>query len=145
MTRMMDLMPHRAFLPTREDGFDRWFEDWNLPAIFGEERSWVPAFDVTENEDNYVFHAELPGMEPKDIDVSLTDGLLTVKGEKKKASEDKNRNYHRIERAYGTFERTFRIPDNVETQNLEASYKDGVLKLVLPKGASAKPRKIEVK
>jgi HSP20 family protein len=77
--------------------------------------------------------------------VTLSDGILTVKGEKKQEKEDKGENYHRVERSYGSFERSFRIPEKVEAETVDAAYKDGVLKLTLKKTAAIKPKKIEIK
>jgi HSP20 family protein len=81
----------------------------------------------------------------KDLDVTLLDGLLTVKGEKKQEKEDKDENYHRVERHYGSFERSFRIPEKVKADKLEATYKDGILKIFLPKSEASEVKKIEVK
>jgi len=88
--------------------------------------------------------AELPGMDMKDIDITFTEGLLTVKGEKKQEKEDKDKDYHRIERYYGSFHRSFRVPEKVETNKIEASYKDGILKLILPKAEESRAKKIKV-
>jgi HSP20 family protein len=92
-----------------------------------------------------VVTAEIPGIDAKDLDVTLSDGILTVKGEKKQEKEDKGENYHRVERSYGSFHRSFRIPEKVESEKVDASYKDGVLKLTLLKAETSEPKKIEVK
>jgi len=89
--------------------------------------------------------AELPGIDIKDVDITLSDGLLTVKGEKKHEKEDKGEDYHRIERRYGSFNRSFRIPGKVDTDKVDANYKNGILKLTLPKAEESKTKKIEVK
>jgi HSP20 family protein len=145
MTRILDLIPmNSSFVPGRTL-MDRFFRDWDLPTIFDSEKSWVPAFDISENEKEYVVTAEVPGIDARDLDVTLSDGILTVKGEKKQEKEEKGENYHRIERSYGSFHRSFHIPEKVETEKVDASYKDGVLKLILPKAETTEARKIEVK
>jgi HSP20 family protein len=148
MTRMLQLLPKRdgflSLLP--ETGlFDRFFNDLELPDIFGEEGMVVPAFDVSETEKEYMITGEIPGMDVKDLDITLLDGILTITGEKKKETEDKEENYHRIERHYGSFQRNFRLPAKVKTDKLDATYKDGVLKLTIPKAEVTKPKKIEIK
>ena len=148
MTRMLQLIPRtRSFLSLipEMDMVDRFFNDLALPGFFGEERVVVPAFDVSETEKEYAISGEIPGMDAKDIDISLSDGCLTVKGEKKQEKEEKSENYHRVERHYGSFERSFRIPEKVETDKLDATYKDGILKLTLPKAELSEAKKIEVK
>jgi HSP20 family protein len=105
----------------------------------------VPAFDITENEKEYVISGEIPGIDPKDLEVTLTDGTLSIKGEKKQESEEKEENYHRIERHYGSFQRSFRLPENIKRDELDANYKDGILRLTLPKSKESEVKKIEVK
>ena len=145
MTSLFSLIPRTSSsLPTR-DLFDRFFEDTDFPSIFSSEDSWVPAFDITETDKEYLVTAELPGMDPKDVDVTFSEGILTVKGEKKHEKEDKGENYHRIERRYGSFHRSFRIPGKVELDKVDANYKDGILKLTLPKTEGSETKKIEVK
>jgi HSP20 family protein len=125
--------------------FDRLFEDFELPSPFSEEMTFTPAFDVSETENELIVKAEVPGMDQKDIDINLSDGLLTITGEKKHEKEDKNENYHCVERHYGKFSRTMRVPFEVEADKVDATYKDGVLKVTLPKSETAKPKKIEIK
>jgi len=147
MTRMLQLVPiRRRYLPIVPDIdiLDRFF-DFDLPTLFGEEEMVVPHFDITETEKDYVISGEIPGIDVKDLNVTLTDGIITIKGEKKKETEEKEENYHRIERHYGSFERSFRVPDNVKTDKLDANYKDGVLNLTLPKTEISEVKKIEVK
>jgi HSP20 family protein len=129
--------------PTR-DLFDVFFEDLALPDFWTAEKGWRPAFDVSEAESEIVVKAELPGMDVKDIDIALTDGLLTIKGERKMEKEDKEENYHRIERQFGSFSRSLNLGTKVRTDGIEASYKDGILTVILPKVEESKPKKIEV-
>ena len=125
------------------DFFDRFFEDFALPRLFSEKPALTPTFDVSETEKELIVKAEVPGMDKKDIHINLSDGLLTIKGEKKQ--EKKNENYHSVERRYGMFSRTIRLPFEVEADKVDATYKDGVLKVTLPKSEAAKPKKIEIK
>lgn len=144
MTRMLSLIPTgRTMIPARTV-FDRLFDGFGLSFPVEEERTWMPAFDVAENDTEYLLSAELPGIEDKDLDVSIAEGILTVKGEKRRDSEDKGENYHRLERFYGSFERRFAVPENVLTDKVEATFKNGVLKLALPKGQETKARKIAI-
>lgn len=143
MTRMLNLIPRTlSFLPERHL-FDSFFEDWS-PEIFDKERTWIPAFDISENEKEYTLTAELPGIDAKDLDITLSDGILTVKGEKKQEKEDKGENYHRIERSYGSFQRSFHIPEKVKTEKVDANFKDGILKLILEKDEKSETKKITV-
>ena len=107
----------------------------------------TPAVDVVESEKSYEITTELPGMDEKNIEVKLADGVLTIKGEKQQDKEEKQKNYYRRERSYGAFERSFEVPETVEVDKIEANFSKGVLKLMLPKKVEAqKPaKKIEVK
>jgi HSP20 family protein len=145
MTRILNLIPRTNTFVPRGVFFDRFGGDFDLPSLFEEGKSWVPAFDISETDKEYVVTAEIPGINVKDLDVTLSDGILTVKGEKKQEKEDKGENYHRVERSYGSFERSFRIPEKVEAETVDAAYKDGVLKLTLKKAETIKPKKIEIK
>jgi HSP20 family protein len=107
----------------------------------------VPAVDLIEGEKDYRLAAELPGMDENDIEVALTEDVLTIKGEKKQETEEKEQDYYFSERRFGAFERSFRLPDDVDAEKIEASFKKGVLSLVLPKRPeAAKPKKkIDIK
>ena len=87
----------------------------------------------------------MPGLDPKDIDISLSDGLLTIKGEKKQEREEKEENYHLVERSYGSFARSVRLPGETQSDKISASYKNGVLKVTLPKSEEAKKKEIKIK
>ena len=146
MTALLPTLRRRGLVGRPAWGlFDRFFEDFELPSPFSEEMTFRPAFDVSETENELIVKAEVPGMDQKDIDINLSDGLLTIKGEKKHEKKDKNENYHCVERHYGKFSRTMRVPFEVEADKVDASYKDGVLKVTLPKSETAKPKKIEIK
>jgi HSP20 family protein len=107
-------------------------------------RTWVPAVDIHDNKDNLVIKADLPGMTQKDIEVSVEDDVLRIKGEKKKEHEDKKDNFYRLERSYGYFERSFSLPANVDASKINAAYKNGVLELTLPKKEEVKQKQIKV-
>lgn len=136
---------------------DRLFEDfgddfWRRPfrslAQFEPKKlAAAPAVDVAETEKAYEITAELPGLDEKNIEVNVANGGLTIKGEKKEEKEEKNKGYYVSERRYGSFERYFGLPEDVEADKIEATFKNGVLKVTLPKTAEAqKPaKKIEVK
>ena len=106
---------------------------------------WLPSLDVAETKNDLVVKAELPGMDPKDIDISLSNGFLTIKGEKKQEKEEKDENYHLIERSYGSFTRSVRLPREVQSDKITASFKNGVLRVTLPKSEEAKKKEIKIK
>ncbi|MPY88504.1 MAG: Hsp20 family protein [Luteitalea sp.] len=107
---------------------------------------WLPSVDIFENENqDVVLKAELPGVAKEDIALSIENHTLTLKGERKRAHEVKNGQYHRIERAYGGFSRSFSLPSTVDSEHVQADFKDGVLTIVLPRKEEAKPRQIAVK
>jgi HSP20 family protein len=107
--------------------------------------SWSPRADVRENNESFVIEAELPGVNKSDVKITLHENVLTVKGEKKQEKEEKENNFHRIERSYGSFERSFSLPTNVKSDKIDAAYKDGVLTITLPKVEESKPKEIQVK
>jgi HSP20 family protein len=106
--------------------------------------SFVPAVDIYEDAQKLVLKLEIPGMDEKDLDVRVEDHTLTVKGERKFEAEEKEENFHRIERSYGSFFRAFTLPSTVETENVQASYNAGVLKLELKKKPETQPKQIKV-
>lgn len=144
MANLLNLIPKSENLFST-DVFDRFFDDFYPLSTREEKDEWLPAFDVSENEKEYLVTAELPGMEVKDIDVTLSEGILTVKGEKKQEHEEKGKDYHRIERRYGSFHRSFSIPGKIKTEGVDANYKDGILRLTLPKTEESETKRIEVK
>jgi HSP20 family protein len=106
--------------------------------------SWSPSVDILENENELVVKAELPGMELKDINVTFENNILTIKGERRFEHETKKEDYHRVEREYGSFSRSFALPTFVDEAKIKADYKDGMLNIVLPKREAVKPRGIKV-
>ncbi|MBC7247672.1 MAG: Hsp20/alpha crystallin family protein [Actinobacteria bacterium] len=107
--------------------------------------TWAPAIDMYETDDKLTVEVELPGLEAKDVEISLEDDILHIKGERRFSSEVKEENYHRIERAYGLFERTIPLPRKVDESKVSATVADGVLKIEMPKAEEAKPKKIPIK
>lgn len=99
---------------------------------------WAPRVDIAETEKAYTLKAELPAVEKKDISISINQGLLTIKGERKQEKEEKGKRFHRMERIYGSFSRSFRFPDDIEEEKIEADFKDGILQVTLPKSEKAK-------
>jgi HSP20 family protein len=106
---------------------------------------WAPSVDILEKENEIRIKAELPGVEAKDVAVTVDNNVLTIKGERHLEKDVKKESYHRMERAYGSFSRSFSLPDAVDTGNVRAEYKDGLLILSLPKKAAAKSRTVEIK
>ena len=104
---------------------------------------WMPAVDISETEDAFVVKAELPGVDKDDVNVKIENGILTIRGEKKTKAEDKKN--HRIECTYGSFVRSFTLPQTTKSDSIEAEYKNGILNLTIPKSEEVKPKEIEVK
>ena len=130
-----------------QDRMNRLFDDagrtWR-PDEAAATTTWSPAVDIFETEGEIVVKAELPGMERKDITLNLENNVLTLRGERRFQKETKDENYHRIERSYGNFSRSFSIPAIVDEERIRADYKDGVLKILLPKKDQAKPKQIKI-
>ncbi|HEX6531136.1 MAG TPA: Hsp20/alpha crystallin family protein [Nitrospira sp.] len=151
---------------TRWEPFTRWgplkeLEDMEkrLSTIFGRSpiatdgekkeaisvTEWSPLVDISEDDKEYIVKAEIPEMKKEDIKINVHDDVLTVSGERKYEKEEKGKKYHRVERAYGSFMRSFALPENSDGSKISAEYKDGVLKVHLPKSEQAKKKAIEVK
>lgn len=126
--------------------FDDMFDETRLSGRSEDvaPRAWMPAVDVKETDDAVTVYVELPGVTKDDIDVSLHENVLTVSGERHFERDEKKENFHRVERAYGKFSRSFRLPANVNGTKVDAKFKDGVLTLELPKVEEAKPRQIKI-
>lgn len=139
--------------------FDRMFTDWprfggiaqsdifGSGGAFNQATAIAPRVDVSEDDNAYEITAEMPGVEEKDVDITVKDDRLTLRGEKKSEKEEKKKDYHMTERSYGSFERSFTLPADVDADKIKADFAKGVLTLTLPKtaGAKAKERKIEIK
>jgi len=134
-------------LSTIQDRMNKLFED-TLARSRGEESTslaaWAPPVDIYETKEAIVVKAELPGIEQKDIDVQVHDNILTLRGERKFESDVKRENFHRIERSYGTFQRSFSLPNIIQQDQIKARFNNGILEITLPKVEEAKPRQIKV-
>lgn len=113
-------------------------ENWTLKA-------WTPACDIYETENEIIVKAELPEVKKENVTVTLENNILTIKGERKLEEETRKENYHRVERAYGEFVRNFTLPNFIEPEKVVAEFKDGMLRVMIPKRAEAKPKQVEVK
>src|SRR2546430_17024518 len=105
---------------------------------------WEPLADITEDDKEYIIKAELPDVKKEDVKVTVENGVLTIAGERKFEKEEKNKKYHRVERGYGTFMRSFTLPDDADANKIKAKFKNGLLKMHLPTSKHAKPKQIEV-
>lgn len=142
----MRLVPYfrKNELPITNRLFEEFFNDFPLVS-FPETRSqWNPAVDILERDGNLILQAELPGMTENQIELKIDGNNLILKGERKMSSEDKKENYHRIESSYGSFTRTFMLPETVDTEKISADYKNGILTVTLPHKPEIKPREIPV-
>jgi len=108
------------------------------------EGEWAPSVDIAETDENVVVTAELPGVKQDEVNISVMNDILTLKGEKKEEKEIKKENYHRIERNYGSFQRSVSLPTGVQADKAKATYKDGVLTITIPKAEEAKPKSIKI-
>lgn len=143
--------PWRSFHDEMDRLFGRFSRGFGFPSL---EPLWTqaadvsgPATDIAEDEKAYTITAELPGMEPKDIEVTVSGGVLTIKGEKKQEKEEKDKNYYLSERSYGLAQRAFVLPEGIDQEKMTAGFAQGVLTVTLPKSAEAQKsqKKIEVK
>jgi HSP20 family protein len=122
-----------------EDEFDR------LMGRAASRSAWVPALDVRETEDRFEVTVDLPGLEPDRVNVTFEDGMLTITGSREFSAAEKEATYHRIERSFGTFARSIRLPRTADVEKIDASFDKGVLSITVPKVEAAKPRQIEVR
>lgn len=138
--------PFRDLLTT-QDRFNRLFHQTFSNLAEDEQlttRAWAPPVDIFETDHDLVLKAELPGIDPKDVEARVEDGTLYLTGERKHEKEVKEESYHRVERSYGTFTRSFRLPNSISTENIKAEYADGVLTLTMAKREEAKPKTIKI-
>ena len=132
--------------------FRRFFDDdifapANLVARWNEglgENNWVPAVDVRETDEEFLFTAELPGLAKENVQITIEDKVLTISGERKLEGKEENQNYHRIERSYGSFTRSFTLPHEVDQEKVTAKFGHGLLTVAVPKAEETKPRQIEI-
>lgn len=136
-------VPFRDFDRVRRETDEFWGSFFGRKT--GENEKWLPCIDVAETKDDIIVEAEVPGIDPKDIDISLTNGRLIIRGEKKKAKEEKGTGRHLAERSYGGFVRTIELPAKVQSEKTGTSYSNGVLKIVVPKSEEARKKAMEIK
>ena len=121
-----------------------------LPSRSGSENEmlavadWMPSVDISETDSAYLIKGEIPGVNKDDVKVTIQDGMLTIQGERKQEKEEKNKKFHRVECSYGSFMRSFRVPDDADESAVKAEFKDGMLNVTLPKSEKAKPKSINV-
>jgi HSP20 family protein len=145
--------PARELLNIERE-FGRMFNNFEKKFGFGnsgEERDdyenavWSPLTDISENKENYVLKMDLPGIDKKDVKISYSDGQLNISGERKMEKEEKDSRYHRVERLYGKYYRSFSLPDKVKESLIDAEFKDGQLTITVPKSEEVKPKELEIK
>jgi HSP20 family protein len=126
---------------------DEAFNDFLSPVDAGDEAlgaDWAPAVDILETEDKLVISADMPGLDREQVEITLENHVLTLRGERKFERDEERDNYHRIERTYGSFSRSFRLPNNVDTTAAKATFDNGILNIELPKSEETKPKKLEI-
>jgi HSP20 family protein len=130
-----------------ESMFDRYAKSMSWP-FSGQELisagDWSPRVNIIEKNNEYVIKAEIPSVKKEDVKVTMDHGVLTIRGEKKQEQEESGEKYHRVESSYGSFIRSFTLPDNIDENNIQASYRDGMLDLHIPKTTESTPKNIEV-
>lgn len=141
LVRRREHRPAATFRSAMDDLFSRFFEDWDMPPA----TQWTPALDLTDREDRIVVTAEVPGMDPEDIDIQIDGRNLVISGEKRQEHEENEGEWRRTERRYGSFRRVVPLPSEVDVDSVEATGRNGVLTITLPKSESERPRRIEVK
>lgn len=135
--------PMRDILNIQEE-MNRIFNNFARPSEGQRGVLWSPQVDIYESDDGITVELEIPGMSKDDVNIRIQDNVLTLKGEKKQDEDTKGKNFHRVERSYGTFERSFSLPSSIQTDRVRATTKDGVLTITLPKAEEAKPREIAI-
>ena len=126
--------------------FDGFFDGFPFAgSLLRAEEKWMPAVDILEKDGNLILRAELPGLNEKEIELQLEGNTLTLKGERKMESEDKKDTYHRIERLYGSFSRSFTLPESADSDKIKAEYKNGILTVTVPQKPEVRPREIPVR
>ena len=147
MTQMTRWNPLRD-METLHQQMNRLFEPFGRQTGWGEADlmtgAWIPPVDIEETSERLIVRAEIPGMKPEDIDVRVENGVLTIRGERRFETDRSERNFHRVERSYGSFTRSFTLPTTISTEDVKARYDQGVLELVMTKREDAKPRRIQI-
>jgi HSP20 family protein len=136
--------PFQDVLSLREAMNQLMEESFVRPATAQNGKNFVPALDLSETAEGYLVEAALPGLKPEDVEITVENNVLTIKGETRQEVDDKQRNFHRVERRFGSFQRTVGLPTTVKADRIQASLTNGVLRLEIPKAEEVKPRKISV-
>ena len=137
--------PNRHFLTGVDRMLDDFFNDgWNVPAVT-QNTHWQPSVDIRETDDAFIIVADIPGLKKKDVNVNVKDGKLEISGERIFENKEENGSYHRRERSYGSFNRSFHLPEIVLEEKITASFKDGILSVEVPKAEEVKPKGYEIK
>lgn len=146
ITRYQQSWPAQSvFQDELKQVFDRFFQGSDRQDESSVVTSqWAPLVDIKEEAERFVIHADLPGIDPQDVEVMMDKGILTIKGERRSESSEENERYSRIERSYGTFHRRFALPDSADPEGIAASGHNGVLTITIPKRPETKPRRIQV-
>jgi HSP20 family protein len=147
MVKYRPLLTDRMMMPPLGDTaarFSRMFEQMLDPGAFGNGAAWTPVIDISDRDDELVLTAELPGMTKEDVQMDIADGVFTLKGEKKEQSEEKSERFQVLERSFGTFERSFTLPRAVDASKVNATFRDGLLVVHMPKTAESNGRKFEI-
>jgi HSP20 family protein len=144
MTTLSRWDPFNDMLTLREAMSQLFEESYVSPTTARSGKGFVPALDLSETTDGYQVEVAVPGLKPEDLDVTVENNVLTIKGTLNRASEDRQRNYHRIERRYGSFQRTIALPSTVKADGIAAELNNGILRLEIPKAEEVKPRRIGV-
>ena len=134
----------RGLTPWFDFDVDRFFADWPLSSAQSQPRTWSPAVDVYEDDKSIVVKADLPDVKKENVKVQVQNGVLVIEGERQKEKEEKGRRFQKIEREYGTFVRRFALPAEIDPAKVLADFKDGVLRIRLPKTPAAKPNLVDV-
>ncbi len=127
-----------------QDEFNRFFEDFGFGSAVAEQ-DYTLAMDIRETDEAYIVEADVPGIKKEDVKIEVNEDVLTIRGERKVEQEEKKKDYHRMERQYGSFRRSVSIPSGIQHDAVKAKFDDGVLRVTLPKREDTKPRRIEVK
>jgi HSP20 family protein len=144
MTNLTRWDPFSEMLSLR-DAMNQLFEEsFVAPSFTRRGQGFVPALDLSETDDAFLVEATVPGLKPEDLEITVENNVLTIKGEMRQETEDRKRNYHRVERRYGQFQRTIALPSTVKADQIQASLSNGILRLEIPKAEEVKPRRIAV-
>jgi HSP20 family protein len=136
--------PFQDMLSLREAMNQLLADSFVQPSAVRGAQSFVPAIDLSETEDGFLVEAQVPGLKPEDLEITCENNVLTIKGQIQQQAEDRKRHYHRVERRFGTFERSVGLPSSVKTEAIQATLNGGILRLEIPKAENVKPRRINV-